>query len=176
MFVSKGISSVAPGLVPFGGVGPPRAPLGLFPTAVEPLEALSSQLGVEMWVKREDRSGPLYGGNKVRKLEWLLGAAKASGASTVLTVGTLGSHHVLATALYSRHLDLACHALLYPQHMTPHAAETLRHTAAAAQRLTWASSPLTAPMMGLVAIARATDWEHRRLPSIISPGGAPRSM
>ena len=53
-----------------------------------------------LWVKRDDRSSELYGGNKVRKLELLLGAARDAGKSRVVTLGAVGSHQVVATAIY----------------------------------------------------------------------------
>ena len=52
-----------------------------------------------LWVKRDDLTSPLYGGNKVRKLEYLLADARARGATRLVTIGAVGSHHVLATTL-----------------------------------------------------------------------------
>ena len=59
----------------------PRARLGFFPTPLYRLDRLSDQLGIDLYIKRDDFTGMnLFGGNKVRKLEYLLGAAAASGA------------------------------------------------------------------------------------------------
>ena len=71
-------------------------PLGTFPTPVEYLTEL------DLWVKRDDRSGALYGGNKVRKLEFLLADAVGRGAHRIVTLSAFGSHHLLATTLYGR--------------------------------------------------------------------------
>src|SRR2546428_11218338 len=56
------------------------------------LERLSRRLGVELWVKRDDLTGLLESGNKVRKLEFLVGDALAQGADTLITIGTLQSN------------------------------------------------------------------------------------
>ena len=71
--------------------GLPRVPLTTVPTAVQPLRHLSERVGAEVWVKRDDRSASLYGGNKPRKLEFLLGDALARGKSVVLTSGGIGT-------------------------------------------------------------------------------------
>lgn len=104
-----------------------RVSLGSFPTAVEAMPALGSALGVpNLYVKREDRSGGPYGGNKVRKLEFLLGRARQRGRSTVVTGGGVGSHHVLATAAYAREVGLEPRAVQFPQPATDHVRANLR--------------------------------------------------
>src|ERR1700754_3133710 len=67
----------------------PWLPLGRFPTRVERIHGLVPP-AVELWVKREDESGEAYGGNKVRKLEFLLGEARARGARRLVTLGAIG--------------------------------------------------------------------------------------
>ncbi len=77
------------------------------PTPVEPLSLLSNELGLDsFWIKRDDLCGQWYGGNKPRKLEFLLAEAKQKGAVSVLTLGALGSHHTLAAAVYCCQLGL----------------------------------------------------------------------
>ena len=83
-------------------------PLGRYPT---PIRRCSPQL----WVKDDGATATLYGGNKVRKLEYLLAAARARGARRIVTVGAGGSHHVLATTLYARTIGIATAAVLFPQ-------------------------------------------------------------
>ncbi len=91
--------------------------LGTFPTPVEPLPALGRKLGRErLFIKRDDLSGELYGGNKVRKLEFLLPEAKRKGARRIVTSGAAGSNHALATALYSRKCGFPCTLMLFEQH------------------------------------------------------------
>ena len=73
---------------------------------------------VELWLKHDDASGTVYGGNKVRKLEFLLGEARARGARRLVTLGAIGSHHVLATAIYGRQAGFAVDAVVFPQPLT----------------------------------------------------------
>lgn len=90
--------------------------LGDFPTPVTEASGLARELGlVSLHVKRDDLSSPVYGGTKVRALEYLLGDALASGASGVVTLGPEGSHHVLATALFAQRIGLRVRAVTFPQ-------------------------------------------------------------
>jgi D-cysteine desulfhydrase len=107
-----------------GTAGLPRVQLCTLPT---PLEPLALDGGPErLAVKRDDRTSALYGGNKVRKLEFLLGQALAEGRKAVLTFGAYGSNHALATAVHARALGLEPHVVLSPQAPGPFAAATLR--------------------------------------------------
>ena len=81
------------------------------PTAVE-------QVDDGLWVQRDDRTASVYGGNKVRKLEFVLPVARRRGGP-VLTAGGIGSHHVLAAAVYARRAGLEAEAVVYPQRVTP---------------------------------------------------------
>ena len=84
----------------------PRAGLCNAPT---PLCRHSLAIGERvsrLLVKHDEKSGELYGGNKLRKLDRLLGGALDKGAEFVATFGAIGSHHAIATALYSRHLGM----------------------------------------------------------------------
>lgn len=86
----------------------PRAELGFFPTPLYKLARLSEQLGVELYVKRDDFSGmSLFGGNKIRKLEYLMGDAQAQGCDTVFTYGATQSNHAMQTVTACRRLGLA---------------------------------------------------------------------
>ena len=77
----------------------PRAPLGFFPTPLHPLPNLSARLGgPALWVKRDDQTGLATGGNKTRKLEFLLGEALAQKADTLVTIGAPQSNHARQTA------------------------------------------------------------------------------
>lgn len=79
-----------------------------------------------MAIKHDERSGPLYGGNKVRKLEYLLARARQRGKTRVATYGAAGSNHALATAIYAKSLGFDCTCLLSHQPATPAVARTLR--------------------------------------------------
>ena len=80
------------------------------PTPVE-------QLDERLWVQREDVTSTVYGGNKVRKLEFVLPVAQRRGGPLV-TAGGVGSHHVLAAAVHAGCLGLQVDAVLYPQPST----------------------------------------------------------
>jgi len=103
-----------------------RVELATLPTPVESLPRISDKLDSEIWVKRDDLTARRYGGNKVRKLEYLLGEACARGANTLITAGAVGSHHVFATALYGRDLGFETYAALTPQPYQRHVEEVLR--------------------------------------------------
>lgn len=86
------------------------------PTTVDRLDRLAADLDVRaLYMKRDDLTGTLYGGNKPRKLEFLLGEALRAKASHVLTFGAAGSNHALATAIYAQRLRLKSISMLMPQ-------------------------------------------------------------
>jgi D-cysteine desulfhydrase len=84
----------------------PRIELALAPTPLLPLERLSRELGVELWVKRDDLTGLLETGNKIRKLEFLVGEATAQGADTLITCGTLQSNCCRAVSAVAARLGM----------------------------------------------------------------------
>lgn len=96
------------------------------PTAVTPIDELFGWLGRgEVYAKRDDLAHPLYGGNKVRKFEWLLGAARARGATDLVALGAIASTQVTATATLGRALGYRVHAVLFEQPMTAFARRAL---------------------------------------------------
>lgn len=87
----------------------PRVPLAFLPSPVHPLERLSQELGVEVWAKRDDvSSGLAFGGNKVRKLEWLAADALAQGCDTLVSIGNVQSNHTRQVAAVAAVLGLRC--------------------------------------------------------------------
>ncbi len=91
----------------------PRVALGHLPTPLEPLDRLSEELGgPRFWVKRDDCTGLSSGGNKTRKLEFLIADALNQGADTIITQGATQSNHARQTAAAAAKLGLACHILL----------------------------------------------------------------
>ena len=84
----------------------PRVELALGPTPLLKLERLSAELGVELWVKRDDLTGLLESGNKIRKLEFLVGEALAQRADTLITCGTLQSNCCRAASAVAAHLGM----------------------------------------------------------------------
>jgi len=84
----------------------PRLRLGLFPTPIHRLEHMRETLGIDLWIKRDDLTGVGLGGNKVRKLEFLLAEAKAQGAEVVFTTGGAQSNHAMLTAACAKRLGM----------------------------------------------------------------------
>lgn len=91
----------------------PRVFLAHLPTPLERLDRLSEALGgPEIWIKRDDCTGLSTGGNKTRKLEFLMAEALEQGADTVMTQGATQSNHARQTAAFAAKLGMACHILL----------------------------------------------------------------
>jgi D-cysteine desulfhydrase len=93
------------------------------PTPVEKIDD-------RFWVMRDDQTSSRYGGNKVRKFEFLLPVAQRRGGP-MITAGGIGSHHVLAAAIWGRQLGLDVEAVLYPQPVT----DDVRHTQSELRRV-----------------------------------------
>ncbi len=85
---------------------PARIELALAPTPIMKLERVSRRLGVELYMKRDDLTGMLESGNKIRKLEFLVGDALSQGADTLITVGTLQSNCCRAVSAVAARLGL----------------------------------------------------------------------
>jgi L-cysteate sulfo-lyase len=91
----------------------PRLHFAHLPTPLEPLPKLSEVLGgPQIWIKRDDCTGLATGGNKTRKLEFLMGEAMAQGADTVITQGAVQTNHGRQTAAIAARLGLRCIILL----------------------------------------------------------------
>ncbi|MDI6710920.1 MAG: D-cysteine desulfhydrase family protein [Bacillota bacterium] len=84
----------------------PKVDLGFFPTPLHRLNRLSAKYGVDLYMKRDDLSGPEFGGNKIRKLTFLLGDALRKGAEYVFTFGAHQSNHARETAAACRRCGL----------------------------------------------------------------------
>lgn len=91
----------------------PRVRLGHLPTPLEPMDRLSELLGgPRLWVKRDDCTGLSSGGNKTRKLEFLMADAQIQGADTIITQGATQSNHARQTSAAAAKLGMGCHILL----------------------------------------------------------------
>jgi D-cysteine desulfhydrase len=142
--------------------------LGEFPT---PVSVLPRALGVSnglAFVKRDDQSSPVYGGNKVRTLELLFGAALDTGARTVVATGAYGSNHAVATALHAERVGLRAGAILFPQPKSIAALENLRVLLANADYVK------ALPHWSLLPFSMwATRYSRKLGPnSVMAPGGA----
>jgi 1-aminocyclopropane-1-carboxylate deaminase/D-cysteine desulfhydrase-like pyridoxal-dependent ACC family enzyme len=157
----------------------PYAPLCEFPTPVQKLERLGAELGVgRLYVKRDDLSGSLYGGNKPRKLEFILAEALRSGAREVMTFGGAGSNHALATAIYARKVGLNSISMLTPQPNARYVRRNLLmgHKSGAELHLCGADLESARNMPLVYAAAVYQLLRHRlkrgRFPRLIPPGGS----
>ncbi|MBN2344483.1 MAG: pyridoxal-phosphate dependent enzyme [Deltaproteobacteria bacterium] len=130
-----------------------RTPLGQFPTPVTHPAARDFGFA-NLWVKRDDLSSSVYGGNKVRKLEFLLSAS----SRPILTFGPLGSHYVYSTARHAATLGRRTAAVLVPQHMTPHHEEIHRRI-----------RQLCRPVVTLQGTPRSAAGVFQLLHSMVSP-------
>ncbi|WP_428150674.1 D-cysteine desulfhydrase [Brevundimonas sp.] len=90
----------------------PRVRLAHLPTPLEPAPGLSQALGIDLWIKRDDCTGLAGGGNKTRKLEFLLGDAFEQDADTLVTQGAVQSNHVRQTAAAAATMGLKCEVIL----------------------------------------------------------------
>jgi D-cysteine desulfhydrase len=154
-------------------------PLGELPTPVQRLERLGAELDVgQLYVKRDDLSGKVYGGNKPRKLEFILGDALRSKAKEVITFGGAGSNHALATAIYARQVDLKSISMLIPQPNARYVGRNLlmSHHCGAELHLCGAEMESVRSMPLVYAAATYQLLRHRlregRLPYFIPPGGS----
>ena len=91
-----------------------RIALATFPTAVQRLPSLERRLGLgSLWIKRDDTSGRLCGGNKVRKLEYLLADGSGSPERKIIVYGPVSSNWTLACTIYAHHLGIPVHLFLF---------------------------------------------------------------
>lgn len=136
----------------------PAAALTELPTPVATQRVTLGGRQTALLVKRDDKSGPLYGGNKVRKLEYLIQRALDHNAARVATYGAAGSNHALATAIYARQAGLECTCLLSHQPPKPAIATTLL----AHQQLGTEILRFGGPLQKRLAIQRRS-LQHRKV-------------
>jgi 1-aminocyclopropane-1-carboxylate deaminase/D-cysteine desulfhydrase-like pyridoxal-dependent ACC family enzyme len=143
----------------------PRVELTSGPTPIERAAALEAQLGLELLlIKRDDLANPAYGGGKIRKLETLLAEAERLRAKRLVTFGSVGSHHALATAVHGRARGLDVELLLLPEPPSAHVRETLRRTLLSGARASLAPSMKS-------ALGRATELVREGDTFVIPVGG-----
>lgn len=150
----------------------PRVALNVGPSPVSLLARLSAALGRDdIWLKNDGLFGTVYGGNKPRKLQFVLADALQRDARRVLTTGTIGTNHGLATALYARELGLETALLLAYEEPSADNVATLLRMAGAGARIHYTRSyPLTALAAPYyIAHYRLCDG---RMPYLLGPGGS----
>ncbi len=152
----------------------PRHALTVLPTPVHSLPRLAKARGIgSLWMKRDDRTSHLYGGNKPRKLEWLLGEARLRGRRAVLTFGGIGTHHGLATTICGHDAGLRTILVLLPQPVTEHVRHCLLLNHACGAELHFAPSVARLAAKALVLSARGAV---RGTPLAIVPAGGTSSL
>ncbi len=124
-----------------------RVALGTFPTAVQKLEQLGANLHCDsLWIKRDDLSGELFGGNKVRALEFALGKALAEGKKGVVAYGVTGSHWVTACTIYAKQNGLWVYALLLSRPLDEQREGNFKAVNALADKVVIAKNPFAVPI------------------------------
>ena len=149
----------------------PRMPLAVLPTPLVPAPRLAAALGTRrLLVKRDDLTGFAFGGNKARLLEFLVAAATADGADTLLTGGAAGSNFCAAAAAAARRAGLGCELVIAGSPRTPGPALALARSWGATVR--WTGVPERDSVdTALPAVAHELTTAGRR-PYPIPRGGA----
>jgi D-cysteine desulfhydrase len=151
----------------------PWVSLGARPTPVRALEALADPSGAcPVWLKDDGRFGSAWGGNKARKLEWVLADALAKRRPTILTFGALATNHGLATALYGRALGLRTAIALVDQPRDEHVDRQLERLRRSGARLhlTHGKYRTVAALPWL--LVRNADPRRLRPPYFLTVGGS----
>lgn len=156
--------------------GLPCVPLGEFPTPVQKLNRTGEDIGLHhLYIKRDDLSGKIYGGNKVRKLEFLLGNALRAGVKEVLTFGATGSNHALATAVYAQQVGLKSISMLIHQPKAHYVRRNLlmSHHHGAELHL-YPNIPFIMPLAALAIAYQLMRHrvKHGHFPKVIPAGGS----
>ncbi len=151
----------------------PWLPFSRGPSPVAPLSTLSRHLGGgDIWIKNDGLYGTVYGGNKPRKLEFVLANAVHKGVSTVLTTGALRTNHGLATALYGAQAGLDVVLLLTYEQPDDTTQDQLRRMQAAGARLHYTRSfARTAALTPYFAL-RYRSAKRPRWPYLLAPGAS----
>jgi D-cysteine desulfhydrase family pyridoxal phosphate-dependent enzyme len=147
----------------------PRIRFAHLPTPVEALPRLSALLGgPRLWVKRDDLTGLAFGGNKIRKLEFLLAEAQAYGAKTIITAGAIQSNHCRQTAAACARLGFNCQLVLSGD-KPPLATGNLLLDQLFNAKVTWTSLENRQPALQQ---AFQAAWEAGQRPYLIPYGGS----
>jgi D-cysteine desulfhydrase family pyridoxal phosphate-dependent enzyme len=148
---------------------PPRVQIAHLPTPVEPLPHLSETLGgPELWIKRDDQTGLAFGGNKTRKLEYLVAEALDQGARTLITRGARQSNHCRQTAAAAAKFGLGC-ILVLSGNAAPEADGNLLLDRLMGAEIVWTEGE--DPDRVLESVYERAQEEGRK-PSLIPYGGS----
>lgn len=132
----------------------PFISLTSLPSPLDTADDLAGRIGLEkLWIKRDDLSAEIYGGNKIRKLEYVIADALQADSDALITFGAIGSNHALATSIFAQRQGLTCYAVLMDQVLTPNLGPTLRYHARIATKLSYAKTFNEAVKAGEMAVA-----------------------
>jgi D-cysteine desulfhydrase len=151
----------------------PHLTLGRRPTPVRRLRALEGQPGDgDIWLKDDGVFGGAWGGNKARKLEWILPDVKRRRRTSIFTVGALATNHGLATALYAREQGLRTVLALVDQPLDEHVQRQFERIQRSGARVYETHGTLrTLGTLPLIYAAN-TDWRRLRPPYFLTVGGS----
>jgi 1-aminocyclopropane-1-carboxylate deaminase/D-cysteine desulfhydrase-like pyridoxal-dependent ACC family enzyme len=150
----------------------PYVQLGAFPTPVKHLKNLGKEIGIDyLYLKDDGLSSAMYGGNKVRKLEFLLGDALRKGVKEVLTFGFAGSNHALATAVYAQKLGLKSVSILLAQLNAQYVRRNLLFSHLCGAELHHFKNEIAAYIPTIIIILQK-KVKLGKFPYIIGPGGS----
>ncbi|HEY2772799.1 MAG TPA: pyridoxal-phosphate dependent enzyme [Candidatus Binatia bacterium] len=142
------------------------------PTPVRTMTAVADRVGAGgLWLKDDGPSSARYGGNKVRKLEFLLGDALSRRARAVMTFGYAGSNHATATAIHAASVGVRSISMLLPQHNAAYLRSNLLVSAAVGADIHEFGSRAALVAGTVLALARGLVRDGR-LPYVIAPGGS----
>jgi D-cysteine desulfhydrase len=138
---------------------------------LEALEAAAGGSG-EIWLKDDGVFGGPWGGNKVRKLEWVLADALRKRRRTIFTAGALGTNHGLATALYARERGLRAVLALVDQPLDAHVRRQIERIERSGARVYRTRGTLRTIAVLPLMLAAHTDWRRLRPPYLLTVGGS----
>jgi 1-aminocyclopropane-1-carboxylate deaminase/D-cysteine desulfhydrase-like pyridoxal-dependent ACC family enzyme len=137
----------------------PWMELAELPTPVSRLNNLSREVGgAEIWVKRDDITATIYGGNKPRKFEFLFAEAIAKGRTEIMTFGGAGSNHAVATSLFAKKLGLACTLGIVPQPNLQYVRENILVYSQAGAHFIFGGNEVTMMAKALAQAARTKPY------------------
>ena len=160
------INEVYPGLDKI-----PWISLGEYPTDVEKLERMGEARGFSnLYIKRDDRCNPVYGGNKIRKLEYVLADAQRKEKKTLITLGASGSNQVLATGIFGAELGFDVVGIMLDQHNALYVRENLLLDQYYGVKIVYAKGELS-EVISLIAEYMRTELDGRK-PYFVTAGAS----
>ncbi len=151
----------------------PFIPMGSYPTTVEKMTKLGEKLGYpSLWVKRDDLSSTKLGGNKVRIMEFLLAAMKASGKTVAISPGALGSNQILASGIYGHDLGFKIVGVFFKQCPTDYMCKHMMIDKTMGVEFNHVNSPYLVPFVILYQFLKNFDWGKMQFPFYIPTFGS----